>query len=283
MELGLSIVSTAQVLREEITELKKAGGTVALVPTMGALHEGHLSLVKLGLELADSVVCSIFVNPKQFGENEDLDAYPRTLAADIQALSSVNTDIVFTPETDEMYPEGYQTMVSIGDISSGLCGASRPGHFDGMATIVCKLLLMAGADVAIFGEKDYQQLLVIKRMAEDLHIPTKIIGAPILRADDGLALSSRNQYLSAKDRDLAPLVYKILVDTKDALLDGSEIEATLLNGQKTLKANGFEMDYFELRDTVFLQPLTGELNQRPARLLVAAKLGNTRLIDNIEV
>lgn len=290
MDQSLSIVSTVAALREEISTLKADGRRVALVPTMGALHEGHLSLIEFAQRHADLVVCSIFVNPKQFGASEDLGSYPRTLPQDIRALEGVKANLLFAPDVSEIYPPGFQTIVSVGEISSGLCGGSRPGHFDGVATVVCKLLLMVDADVAVFGEKDYQQLLVIKQMVDDLNIATKILGAPILRAKDGLALSSRNQYLSDEERVLAPLLYATLKETAEMIKGGEAYDAALLRGRETLSSRGFEIDYFELRDALLLEPLPhavprGGDEPRPllGRLLVAATLGTTRLIDNIAV
>lgn len=288
MSYRLSIVSTVDVLREELAPLRAENKTVAFVPTMGALHEGHLSLIDLAREKADVSVCSIFVNPKQFGEGEDLEAYPRPLIADIRALEAKLTDFVFTPTVDEMYPPGFSTSVHVSGISEGLCGAEREGHFDGVALVVSKLLMMVQPDIAIFGEKDFQQFLVIRRVVRDLNIPIEIIGAPIVRASDGLALSSRNQYLSDEERAVAPLIYSTLCAMADEFRNG----ATIANGTKTakqkLEAGGFKVDYIDVRSSEDLSPVSGKYiapadGGTETRLFVAARLGKTRLIDNIAV
>ena len=191
-------------LRSQIGKLRQRGETFALVPTMGALHEGHLSLVELAKNKADRVIVSIFVNPKQFGEGEDLDQYPRDLNSDIEKLAKMRTDLVYAPSMDQIYPQGFSTKISVNGVSSGLCGASRPQFFDGIATVVTKLFLHCTPDIAIFGEKDYQQLLVIKRLVADLDLPVEVIGGPIVRESDGLALSSRNVYLTQTERQTAP-------------------------------------------------------------------------------
>ena len=197
-------------LREQVAKWRKAGESIALVPTMGALHEGHLSLIALAKAKADRVVVSIFVNPTQFGPREDFKTYPRDEAGDLKKLGAAGVDLVFAPEAAEMYPEGFKTQIKIGDLTEGLCGASRPNHFDGVATVVAKLLMQCGPNVAIFGEKDYQQLLVVKQLVRDLNIPVEIIGAPIVREADGLALSSRNVYLSPEQRKIAPLLHQTI-------------------------------------------------------------------------
>ena len=205
-----SLVRTIQDLRKRLAAWRKAGESVALVPTMGALHEGHLSLVTLAKSKTDRVVVSIFVNPIQFGPREDFGTYPRDKAGDLKKLGDAGVDLVFAPEAAEMYPEGFKTLIKIGDLTEGLCGAARPNHFDGVATVVAKLLMQCGPDIAIFGEKDYQQLLVVKQLVRDLNIPVEIVGAPIVREADGLALSSRNVYLSPEQRKIAPLLHQTI-------------------------------------------------------------------------
>ena len=280
----LTIVSNIQVLREEIMEARSQKKTVALVPTMGALHEGHLSLIDFAKEHADLVVCSIYVNPAQFAPGEDLDAYPRTLVDDIRALEGKLTDFVFTPTDNEMYPDGFSTKVTVSGVTSQLCGKSRPDHFDGVATVVTKLLMMVQPDYAIFGEKDYQQLLVIRRFVSDLNIPVEILGAPIIRADDGLALSSRNQYLSTEERLIAPLLHQTLSQLSEELRDiEGLLKERLLQAINELTKAGFDMDYLEVRDAQSLAPIAELYEDQTARLFVAAKLGTTRLIDNIAV
>jgi pantoate--beta-alanine ligase len=280
----LTIVSNIQVLREEIADLRADKKTVALIPTMGALHEGHLSLIDFAKEHADKAVCSIYVNPTQFAPGEDLNAYPRPLIDDIRALEGKLTDFVFTPTDDEMYPDGFSTKVSVSGVSSPLCGKSRPDHFDGVATIVTKLLMMVQPDFAIFGEKDYQQLLVIRRFVSDLNIPIEILGAPIVRAEDGLALSSRNQYLSTKEREVAPLLNQTLAKLSEEIKTSNGDPSKLITSSiNQLTKAGFEVDYLEIRDAKSLAPIIEIFEDQTARLFVAAKLGKTRLIDNIAV
>lgn len=280
----LTIVSNIQVLREEIADLRAQKKTVALVPTMGALHEGHLSLIDFAKEHADQVVCSIYVNPKQFAPGEDLDAYPRPLIDDIRALEGKLTDFVFTPTDDEMYPDGFSTNISVSGVTSPLCGKSRPDHFDGVATVVTKLLMMVQPDIAIFGEKDYQQLLVIRRFVRDLNIPIEILGAPIVRSDDGLALSSRNQYLSEDERKTAPLLHQTLLQlAEDIKEERSELSSLIEASSNKLTKAGFDVDYLEIRDAKSLAPIIEIYEDQTARLFVAAKLGTTRLIDNVAV
>lgn len=281
MQDGLSVISQVAVLREELQSLRLSGKKIALVPTMGALHEGHLSLIRLARKRADVVVCSIFVNPKQFGEGEDLEAYPRTLEADVRALEGEATDFVFCPSVEEMYPEGYATNLSVEGISQGLCGGSRPGHFDGVATVVAKLLMMVLPDVAIFGEKDYQQLLVINRMVVDLNIPVEIVGAPILRAEDGLALSSRNEYLSAERRAIAPKFHEVLCDLLEEVRSGEEVARAISTAEGRLIDYGFEVDYLEFRSGLTLEPRNGLIEGDRPRIFGAVRLGATRLIDNL--
>jgi pantoate--beta-alanine ligase len=256
--------------------------TVALVPTMGNLHEGHLSLVKKAQQQADVVVVSIFVNPMQFGANEDLDSYPRTLQADCQALEQLGVDAVFTPQVDDMYPRGLeaQTRIEVPGISDILCGASRPGHFVGVATIVCKLFNMVQPQVAVFGEKDFQQLQVIRLMTQDLSLPVDIIGVPTAREPSGLAMSSRNGYLSEAQKQQAASIYRTLQQLAQKLQQGSPQDAQRWAVEE-LTRTGFEVDYVEIRNADSLQPATAADAKWVA--LVAAKLGSTRLIDNLVI
>jgi pantoate--beta-alanine ligase len=255
---------------------------VALVPTMGALHDGHISLIRLARVQADRVVASVFVNPRQFGVGEDFDAYPRTELADAQRLTEAGCDLMYAPTPAEMYPDGFSTSVSVRGVSDGLCGAARPGHFDGVATVVSKLLIQASPDVAIFGEKDYQQLAVIRRLTRDLDLTTKIIGAPIARAPDGLALSSRNAYLDAQQRARAPRMHQVLVQAATALSSGDPVQAVQSAARAALEASGFDrVDYLEVRLADTLQPPPDGPITRAVRVLAAVRLGRTRLIDNV--
>ena len=277
----LKPIHNAADFRLEMQRLKAASGRVGFVPTMGALHEGHLSLIKTARAHADVVACSIFVNPKQFDRPDDLNRYPQQLDADLAALERAGVRLVFVPTVEEMYPSGFQTTVSVADVSQGLCGGARPGHFDGVATVVCKFLLIGLPDVAVFGEKDYQQLMVIRRMVRDLSLPVEIVGSPTVRAADGLALSSRNQHLTQEERALAPLFHQNLLATATALQAGGDVCELLATGSHKLESDGFIVDYFELRDELTLAPLTNVDQNRPARLLAAVWLGKTRLIDNV--
>ena len=274
------VANAVAALRSTVAGWRAKGLRVALVPTMGALHDGHLSLCRRALSAADRLVVSIFVNPKQFGPTEDFAAYPRPFAADLAKLTAVGAHAVYAPSEEEMYPPGFATKVHVGGVSEGLCGATRPGHFDGVATVVSKLLLQALPDVAVFGEKDYQQLRVIARLVRDLDIPVEIVGAPTMREPDGLALSSRNAYLSHNERAVAPELYRALQSVAGALQGGLNAKEACAFGMAALSRAGFDsIDYFELRDAATLEAMT-KLD-RPARLLVAARLGRTRLIDNI--
>ena len=279
---SLQIVRTVADLRKTVNDWRSAGLRVALVPTMGALHQGHLSLVEAARARADRVVASIFVNPKQFGPNEDLSRYPRQEEKDAQMLEGAGCDVLFLPTVEEMYPEGFATNISVSGVSSGLCGDDRPGHFDGVATVVTKLLNMARPDIAIFGEKDFQQLAVIRRFVTDLNMGIEIIGAPIVREADGLAMSSRNAYLSAEQRAIAGALPTVLAQVRDQIAGGAEVAAALASGTQALLEAGFaKVDYLELRDAASLAPLPAL--DREARLFVAARLGTTRLIDNLAV
>jgi len=265
-----------------VREWRASGLRVAMVPTMGALHEGHLSLCRLALERADRLVVSIFVNPKQFAPTEDLAAYPRPFEADVAKLQSVGAQAIFAPSAGEMYPANFTTLVHVGGVSEGLCATVRPTHFDGVSTVVTKLLLQCLPDVAIFGEKDYQQLQVIKRLVRDLDIPVEIVPGATVREPDGLAMSSRNAYLTHNERGIAPLLYRALQSIADAIKGGGAMQLVIDQGIAALRSAGFDpIDYLELRDAETLEPMT-KLD-RPARLLVAAHLGRARLIDNIAV
>jgi pantoate--beta-alanine ligase len=248
---------------------------------MGALHDGHISLTRLAREHADRVIVSIFVNPTQFGPNEDFGAYPRTLPDDQKLLDAAGVELCFAPSVEEMYPDGFATKVSVdGAMTNVLCGAARPGHFDGVAQIVTKLLLQALPDCAIFGQKDYQQLMVIRRFSADLNIPVNIIGAKILREEDGLAMSSRNRYLSPQERKTAPVLNRVLADITARAAKGAELGPLLAKGREDILAAGFNpIDYLEVRDAQTLE-LVSQTVTRPARLFVAARLGKARLIDN---
>ena len=281
MTRAIPTVRTVGELRAELGKWRKAGQRIALVPTMGALHQGHLSLVALAKELADRVVVSIFVNPIQFGPREDFHLYPRDETGDLDKLAAAGADLVFAPDVAEMYPQGFSTRVNVGDLTEDLCGAARPNHFDGVATVVAKLLLQCAPDIAIFGEKDYQQLLVIKRLARDLNIPVEIVGGPIVREKDGLALSSRNAYLSPAERRIAPLLHRTIAEVAADLAKGRGADDAAEAGRFKLEAAGFRVNYVAVRDPKTLKPLHGPVKQ--ARVLAAAFLGKTRLIDNVPV
>jgi pantoate--beta-alanine ligase len=269
-------------LRAAIAAWRHNGDTIGLVPTMGALHEGHLSLVRAARAACRRAVVTIFVNPKQFGPREDFARYPRDLDADRKLVASAGADAVFAPSVEEMYPAGFATTVSVAGLTDGLCGPHRPGHFAGVATVVTKLLLQALPDAAFFGEKDYQQLQVIKRFARDLDIPVRIEGVPTVREADGLALSSRNAYLTPEQRRVAPMIYRVLTELSEKLARGADAAPLLADGLKQLRAAGFDpIDYLLLVDAESLQPI--ERAGKLARLAVAAYLGKTRLIDNIAV
>ena len=280
--MSVRIVRTVKDLRAEVARWRSEGFHVGVVPTMGALHEGHLSLVRTALGRADRVIVTLFVNPKQFNNAADLAAYPRTEEADAAKLAPLGAHMLYAPDGGEMYPQGFSTTVSVSGVSEGLCGAFRPGHFDGVATVVTKLFLQTGADFAFFGEKDFQQLHVVRRLVRDLDIPIEIVACPTVREEDGLALSSRNARLSAEDRRIAPKLAEILLATARRLAAGAPIEGTLQEAQNAILTAGYqEVEYLELRAEEDLAPLS-ELN-RPARLLVAAWLGGVRLIDNVPV
>ena len=281
MTSPIQTARTVSDLRARLAKWRKAGETVALVPTMGALHEGHLSLVALAKSKAEHVVVSIFVNPIQFGPREDFKLYPRDEAGDLVKLAKAGADLVFAPEVTEMYPQGFSTYVRVGDLTEDLCGAARPNHFDGVATVVAKLLLQCLPDLAVFGEKDYQQLLVIKRLVRDLNLPVDILGGPIVREKDGLALSSRNAYLSPSERNIAPLLYRTISEVAADLAQGRGCDDAVVAARFKLDAAGFRVDYVAVRDPDTLNPLSGPVKR--ARVLAATYLGKTRLIDNVPV
>jgi pantoate--beta-alanine ligase len=263
---------------------RRAGKRVGLVPTMGALHQGHLSLVKAVREEAESVVTSIFVNPTQFAPQEDFSKYPRAFERDLELLSEVDCDAVFAPSVHEMYPEGFATAINlVGPATVGLEDKFRPTHFTGVATVVGKLLLQALPEVAVFGEKDFQQLAVIRRMVRDLDMSVEILGAPTLREADGLAMSSRNVYLSGQEREKAVVIHQTLLEAAEAARAGMPLHAIETEAEGTLAELGFEVDYIAIRDaTTLVAPIEGT-DPAALRILAAAKLGTTRLIDNIAV
>jgi pantoate--beta-alanine ligase len=278
----VQIIREINALRRAVAALRGGGGNIALVPTMGALHAGHMALVREAKRQADHVIASIFVNPTQFGANEDLGTYPRREAEDAAMLEAEGCAILWAPDTATMYPEGHSTMVSVAGFSDDLDGAARPGHFAGVATVVAKLLNQVRPDVALFGEKDYQQLAVIRRMTADLDLPVRIVGVPTQRDPDGLALSSRNAYLSPEERLAARALPRALVEAAQAMRDGTPVAEALARARENLSSAGFEpIDYVELRGVEMLEPMS-ELT-RPARILAAVRLGRTRLIDNLEV
>lgn len=277
-------VHSLKELRTILRGYRQQGKTIGLVPTMGNLHEGHTSLVRKAAEASDIVVTSIFVNPMQFGAGEDLDTYPRTLMEDQRKLAEAGNTLVFAPNAEEVYPEGLanQTKVVVPEVSEGHCGASRPGHFEGVATVVTMLFNMVQPDIAVFGEKDFQQLAVIRKLTRDLMIPVEIIGAPTVREEDGLAKSSRNGYLTEDERAVAPTVFQTLKETADQLAQGRNDFGTLEQAARQSLTNaGLRPDYFNIVNSLTLKPASGQ--DQEITLLVAAFLGTTRLIDNLSV
>ncbi len=280
---SLPTVRTKADLRARVAAWRAAGESISLVPTMGALHEGHLSLVRLARERTDRVVVSLFVNPAQFAPGEDFEAYPRDEARDTVLLGEAGCDLLYGPGLEEIYPPGFSTTVSVADVSAPMEGAARPHHFAGVATVVAKLLIQAAPDIAVFGEKDYQQLQVIRRMARDLDLPVEIVGAPIVRDADGLALSSRNAYLTPAQREVAPALNAALTEAAQSVASGGETALAETMGRRALTSAGFDaVDYFEVRRADGLARFAGPVDA-PARLLAAARLGRTRLIDNVTV
>lgn len=283
MDAVVDAVHTVADLRAQVAQWRAGGSRVALVPTMGALHAGHMELVRLARQKADRVVVSIFVNPAQFAPGEDLSRYPRTPDEDRARIAGAGGHLAFLPSVEEMYPPGASTIVEVSGVSSGLCGDRRPGHFRGVATVVAKLLMQCLPDVAVFGEKDFQQLMVVRRMVTDLGIPVVIEAAPLVREADGLAMSSRNAYLSPGERQLAPRLYAILCDTARAVRDGGDIAQACCQAVEQLGQAGFgAVDYLEVRDERTLQP-PGPGSGPFLRLFAAVFLGRTRLIDTVRV
>ncbi len=280
---SMQVARTIVDLRGCVAEWRGAGHSVGLVPTMGALHAGHLALVAAAQLQCARVIVSLFVNPRQFGPSEDFAAYPRGEAADLAAMRAAGVDLAFLPGVEQVYPAGFVTGIHVGGPSEGLCGGHRPSHFDGVATVVAKLLLQTAPDAAFFGEKDYQQLMVVRRLVRDLDIPVRIEGVPTVREADGLALSSRNAYLSPAERQVAPALNRVLRETAAAITAQPDRVGVLLReGRAALEAAGFILDYLELRDAESLASIPARLNA-PGRLLAAIHLGRTRLIDNVAV
>ena len=281
------VIRTATELQEKVATWKRSGMLVGVVPTMGALHDGHLSLARAARGHSDRVIVTIFVNPKQFNNPEDLKKYPRTEEQDLALLDAEGVDVLFAPQPSEVYPEGFATNISVAGVSEPLEGANRPGHFDGVATVVSKLFGMTQAGRAFFGEKDWQQVQVVQRLVRDLNIPIKIIPCPTIRETDGLAMSSRNVRLTAGERAQAPALYAIMQRAAEALRGGGAIEATLGAARGEVLAAGFrEVEYLALRDAQTLTELSGAVladQTQPVRMLAAAWLGDVRLIDNIAV
>lgn len=282
--MDITIVRTTNELRAQVERYKQAGERVGFVPTMGALHEGHVSLVRLVKESCDRCVASVFINPKQFAAHEDLSAYPRDEAGDCAKLAQAGCDLVFAPSVEIMYPDDFATEISLTGVSSDLEGASRPHFFGGVATVVAKLFLQVAPHAAAFGEKDYQQLLVIKKLVRDLAFPIEIIAGPTVRERDGLAMSSRNAYLSPQERAAAAAFPAALQTACESLSRGAAIAPTLAQAEAAILQAGFALvDYIAVRDPVTLAPLPGAVLTRSARLLAAARIGRTRLLDNFPI
>lgn len=280
--MSITIVRRRDALREIVGAWKQAGLRVGVVPTMGALHEGHLSLVRAALAACDRVVVTLFVNPRQFNSPSDLAAYPRTEETDARLLAPLGAHLLYVPDGEEIYPPGFATNVSVSGLTDGLDGTFRPGHFDGVTTVVAKLFLQTGADLAFFGEKDFQQLHVVRRMAADLDIPVRVVPCPTVREADGLALSSRNTRLSPEERALAPGLSRALFEAAHRLSRGEKPAAVLAEATARIRESGFrEVDYVELRGADDLKPM--DRLDRPGRLLAAAWMGEVRLIDNVSV
>ena len=281
--MSLPLFHTVKDLRSQVRAWRTQGLRIALVPTMGALHDGHLSLVAEGFKRADRVIASIFVNPTQFAPGEDFDRYPRQEQTDAQLLAGAGCSGLYLPSAAEMYASGFRTTVSVADWSHDLCGVTRPTHFAGVSTVVTKLLLQSLPDVALFGEKDFQQLTIIKRTALDLDIPVQIVGVPTLRETDGLAMSSRNRYLSVQERQQAPLLFQVLNEVAEGVKKGQDSQVLCEAAAVNLQNGGFsQVDYIEVRDAETLEK-TRYWTEKDLRVLGAAKLGVTRLIDNVGI
>ncbi|WP_454278907.1 pantoate--beta-alanine ligase [Sphingomonas sp. Marseille-Q8236] len=277
----MQVIRDREALAAALATMRGEGARVALVPTMGALHAGHIALIEAAKRPGTKVVASIFVNPKQFGAGEDLGRYPRREASDLRMLTEAGCDLVWMPGVEAMYPEGHATNISVAGVSEGFDGESRPGHFDGVATVVAKLFNQVGPDAAYFGEKDFQQLAVIRRMVLDLDFPIEVVGVPTQRDDDGLALSSRNIYLDEEQRAKAVALPRALGVAARAIGRGEDVATVLADARATLTAAGFEVDYVALADAETLDP--DPAADRPRRLLAAARIGSARLIDNIAI
>ena len=283
MATAPKILRTVPSLRRAMEPYRKAGASIALVPTMGALHRGHMALVREARRRAKRVVVSIFVNPTQFAPHEDFASYPRSFATDLKALRTQNIDVVWAPAVEAMYPDGFTTRLAPeGPAKAGLEDEYRPHFFGGVATVVAKLFTQVSPDFAFFGQKDYQQLRVVTQIAKDLDLPVKVIGVSTVREPDGLALSSRNVYLSSAERAVAPMLYKVLKDCASRIKSGEKIDRVLNVGRIEVDLAGFGLDYFEARHALTLAPVVS-LKEGPVRLLIAARLGKTRLIDNVAV
>jgi pantoate--beta-alanine ligase len=280
MSGAVSVVRSLAPLRAQVRAWREAGDRTALVPTMGALHRGHLELVRLAKARCRRAIASIFVNPAQFAPHEDFDRYPRDEAGDLAKLASAGCDLVWAPDRAEMYPEGFATRIVPGGAAEGLESAFRPHFFAGVATVCCKLFTQVAPDIAVFGEKDYQQLCVVRQMVRDLDLPLEIVGAETVREADGLAMSSRNAYLSAQERRVAPLLHRTIADVARIAARGGDLATAVAEGKAALETAGFKMDYIEVREAETLRPATPDA-RRPLRVLAAAWLGKTRLIDNV--
>lgn len=283
MATAMKILRTVPSLRRALEPYRRAGVTIALVPTMGALHRGHMALIREARRRAKRVVVSIFVNPTQFAPHEDLASYPRSFATDIKALRAENVEVVWAPAVEAMYPDGFATRLAPeGPAKAGLEDEYRPHFFGGVATVVAKLFTQVSPDFAVFGQKDYQQLRVVTQIAKDLDLLVKVIGVPTVREPDGLALSSRNAYLSSAERAVAPMLYKVLKGCASRIKNGEKIDRVLNVGRIEVDLAGFALDYLEARHALTLAPVVS-LKEGPLRLLIAARLGKTRLIDNVAV
>ncbi len=285
---NLKIITTVEELREIIKFHRANDKKIGLVPTMGNLHQGHISLVETARKYADIIITSIFVNPTQFAANEDLSSYPRTIDNDERMLKNANSDILFLPTVENIYPDGFATNVAVAGLTNCLCGINRPQHFQGVATVVSKLLIQSMPDIAVFGEKDYQQLQVIRRLTKDLDIPTKIIGSKIWREADGLAMSSRNGYLTDEMRQIAPVLNRVINEIAIKIKAGEKIIPSLVMGRKTILNTGVSsIDYLEIRNSDNLELIDDNnshiINEGNARIFIAANLGKSRLLDNIKI